>query len=170
MGEPVIAVAPTLATVADLVAPEGQELAPGFRADWRGAAVTVTAVLERTVVVEDADAERWVALKAAVLVDPDAMRWRPVYAKGRRSIRPETPDEREARRLRRTDELAAMGLGETAIRPRTAGRTCQCGAGLGARNQGRTCSACRSVCPTCRGSKSIDGRVCRPCYDAEQAS
>jgi len=56
-------------------APEGQEPAPGFHGSWRGEVYLVTAVLERTAVVEAADGERHVANQAALMVDPRTITW-----------------------------------------------------------------------------------------------
>jgi hypothetical protein len=62
--------------VAALEPPEPHQAPlPGFPALWQGQGVTVTAVLKRTVVVEDATGYRHVVLKADVLVDPAAVRW-----------------------------------------------------------------------------------------------
>lgn len=69
------ATAPVLVAIDTLEAPEHHDPLPGFPAVWNGQSVTVTAILKRTVVVEDATGYRHLALKGAVLVDPSVVRW-----------------------------------------------------------------------------------------------
>ena len=71
-----------LVPLADIVArgPEDQEPAPGFVASLNGEDFEVTAVLERTAVLASLH-DRWADKRTArlsdLLVDPEAVRWRP---------------------------------------------------------------------------------------------
>ncbi|HVB76715.1 MAG TPA: hypothetical protein VNI34_02730 [Candidatus Nitrosotalea sp.] len=62
-----------LVTLASIVPPENHEVAAGFDAIVDGQPVRVRAVLERTVVVEHADAERSVVRKDLCWVDREAV-------------------------------------------------------------------------------------------------
>ena len=84
--------------------PEDQEPAPGFVASLHGVRVEVTAVLQRTAVVvplSDGWADKQVVRLTDLLVDPEAVRWRPKTfstgfpAKRRRLY---SPEQREAMR------------------------------------------------------------------------
>jgi hypothetical protein len=73
-----VALVPLGQVVAD--AAEDQEPVPGFMGWFEGAEYLVTAMLQRTAVLEvpgDRWADKEVVLLADVLVDPSAIRWRP---------------------------------------------------------------------------------------------
>src|SRR5215472_10608795 len=119
-----------LVSLSDVIAraPDDQEPAPGFAADLHSERVEVTAILQRTAVVEplgDRWADKQVVRHADLLVDPASIVWRPRAAMGfsmkrRRDVVGQREEVRAASDRRAHADQARQAAAETAARESTA--------------------------------------------------
>lgn len=171
-------------------APAGQEVAPGFTAWLQGEPYEVTAVLERTAVL-DPTGDRWAERRTArldqLLIDPASIRWRSKPAPRPRlgiAKRSDVADERAEPEQVHAPVAAEPAPAPVAEKPDAdqdqvadepgAGarrRDCgRCGVELPTRNQRGLCLRCQRRCPICGGTKSIPAPQCRRCRRGPEAA
>jgi hypothetical protein len=158
-------------------ADEGRWAAPGFQAwvrgsfadgsRWASGALPVTAVLERTAVVELEFGDRRLARHDVLLVDPATIEWRQREAPAslfRREPRDaRTPDAAPGELGTAASPAVPITAQPTAVQDTSPRRCGRCDRELPGQNRSGVCVSCQRTCPTCSGPKSIPSPQCRRC-------